>query len=368
MNILTMIISLLKRSIKNKITFAILLITPAIGVLLSIVIYSNHGEAIKKVAIVNYDNSETSHEFIDYLSNNIEETIVNLEDNNLMEELVSKEIDYGIVVEKVDNTGEAKVEVVFMKEEGNLYILQHNLENIVNNFKNIYKIKAVDSLQYKNIIKNSEALENSITIRSEEPQNNSTFIGFIILFMMIIINNSLTNIIKDKDNNILNRVISSNTTLSQYIIAEIIWALIMAVGQCIVILFVIEAFNINIAISAMDFLIVLLLISLLSISFGIFVVSLCKSEEQMSIMNTVVIFPMCMLSGCLWPLDIMGESFKKLSYIFPQRRIIDLFMQMTNKVDNTTIIFSIITIILISLLIMVIGIFNINNRFIKENS
>ena len=363
MNILTMLLSLFKRSMKNKMTFIILLITPSIGVLISILMYSNYGVEGENIAIVNYDKTEISEEFINYLEANIEENIEICSEDIKESSIINREFDYGIII----NNFPDDIEVKYMKESGNLYILEYNLDNAINNFQNIYKFKAIDNEKYNNILENTYSIKDNLLCNTDTNKDNGTFIGFIILFMMIIINNSLGNIIKDKNNSILNRVVSSNATLSQYILSEIIWALILAIGQSIIILLVIDMFNIKINIQNTDFLIILMLISLLSISFGIFVVSLCKNSEQMSIINTVVIFPMCMLSGCLWPIDIMGEKFKRLAYIFPQRKIIELFNNMSSGGEGAEILLSIITIILISILVMVIGIFNINNRFIKES-
>ena len=75
----------------------------------------------------------------------------------------------------------------------------------------------------------------------------------------------------------------------------------------------------------------------MSMAVGVFIISLCSNENQISVFSTLIVFPSSMISGCLWPIEIMSDNLQKLSYIFPQRYIyilLEKFSIVLNCLNN----------------------------------
>ena len=211
-----------------------------------------------------------------------------------------------------------------------------------------------------------EIINRKIIWKHDSNILSTSCLGFIILFMMIIINSSLSTIIQDKYNNVQKRFLYSNIKSKEYIGAQIIWSFLLYIIQCIVIFITFKLFKINLDIGNMELFCLLAIIWFVSISIDIFSISFCKSEEQLTIINTIIVFPSCMLLGCLWPIDIMEETMQRVSLILPQRHIILLLEQLQRNENIYVIIVNILYIFLASLLLLTIGIIKIDNNNFKE--
>ena len=68
-----------------------------------------------------------------------------------------------------------------------------------------------------------------------------------------------------------------------------------------------------------NFLIIMLMINLVSVSLNLLIVSFTKSRYVASTVNILLVIPSCMLSGVFWDFNIMPENLKRMGEFLPQR-------------------------------------------------
>lgn len=377
MKILNIVYLLFKRSINNKTSLIIYMIVPIVGLLFPLLGHNNSNIENKvNIAMVDLDKSNISEDILKVLEEKYKFNIYCLEYSSAKKQLIDNKVLVMVVIpENFKNQLIEKkapnIELSYLKESEDSSWLRQIINTYIVNL-NILSNTARGDIEIFNRLYN-EFKEDNLYIRvnildNNENAQNMTYstLGFIMLFMIMMVSNSFSLIINDRNKSTYERVLRTSTSNTQYIMGHVIWNGLLCLIQSVFFIGVIKVLNINIGFNIYNFFIVLLLIYAVSISIGILIISLCKTEEQVTLINTLIVFPSCMLSGCLWPLEIMGSGFQKLSYIFPQRYIFIIMKQMQNSIDNDKIIINIVLILLICTLIFVIGIFNIERVGLKE--
>lgn len=373
MKVLFIVKSLFKRALKNKYSLLIYILIPIIGIIIPIFIYSNDNVDEVNIKILDEDRSNTSIQLVNILEDRLN-CIEEEQKNNLASNILKGEYDLLIIIPKEFGNNllekdDIKVSFLYMKDNEKIYIAKEIVNECINRAKEILKITNNDEESFNEIYGKLNNKETNIKYNVLSENNNilsTSCLGFIILFMMIIINSSLSTIIQDKNNNVQKRFLYSSIKSKEYIGAQIIWSFLLYIIQCIIIFMTFKVFKINLDIGNIQLFYILVIIWFVSISIDIFSISFCRSEEQLTIINTIIVFPSCMLSGCLWPIDIMEKTMQNISLILPQRHIILLLEQLQRNENIYVIIVNILYIFLVSLLLLTIGIIKIDNNNFKE--
>ena len=113
------------------------------------------------------------------------------------------------------------------------------------------------------------------------------------------------------------------TTLNYYILAKI--------------------FNIDFGMkNSVNFLVVMLLINLIALSFNIFIVSFTKRKDTSSKVNILITVPCCMISGVFWDFNILPQSLQSVGKFMPTRWVYICIenLQQTNSLRDINIYLS----------------------------
>ena len=105
-----------------------------------------------------------------------------------------------------------------------------------------------------------------------------------------------------------------------------------------------------------NFLVVMLMINLVSVSLNLCIVSFTKSRYVASTMNILIVIPSCMLSGIFWDFDVMPDNLQTIGNFLPQRWVY-ICLEKLQRYDNLSYIKEyIFAMIFISLIFFIISI------------
>lgn len=372
MKVFILLQSLFRRSLKNRYSLIVYTVIPILGIIIPLLIYSKNNEEVN-VLIVDHDRSFVSYLVVEEIKGKYKK--VNISDNDIdKSKVVNGDEDLLISIpnglgKNLMNSKNINIQIIYMKESEDVYKIKEIVNESLKTINYILKITQNDEVKSKEIFDKINSINykvNKEIVNYDKKDLSVESLGFIILFMMIVTNSSLALILKDKNNNVDKRLVYLDIKSREYIAAQILWSFILANIQALTIIIFFKVNNIEITINYYKLFLIIILIWSISISFSIFSISFCRNEEQLSVINTIIVFPTCMLSGCLWPIEIMQENIQKLSLILPQRRIIMLMEQLQRGDSIYIIILNISFIILISLLLLIIGIIRIENNTFKE--
>lgn len=372
MKVFILLQSLFRRSLKNRYSLIVYTVIPILGIIIPLLIYSKNNEEVN-VLIVDHDRSFVSYLVVEEIKGKYKK--VNISDNDIdKSKVVNGDEDLLISIpngleKNLMNSKNINIQIIYMKESEDVYKIKEIVNESLKTINYILKITQNDEVKSKEIFDKINSINykvNKEIVNYDKKDLSVESLGFIILFMMIVTNSSLALILKDKNNNVDKRLVYLDIKSREYIAAQILWSFILANIQALTIIIFFKVNNIEITINYYKLFLIIILIWSISISFSIFSISFCRNEEQLSVINTIIVFPTCMLSGCLWPIEIMQENIQKLSLILPQRRIIMLMEQLQRGDSIYIIILNISFIILISLLLLIMGIIRIENNTFKE--
>lgn len=138
---------------------------------------------------------------------------------------------------------------------------------------------------------------------------------FILLTLIISCTLSACNLIKDNDDGTLKRFSLSPNKIGVYIIGVYLYNLLNTIIQVIISVSILIALPIEIGISGIELLVIGLVIAIIASSLSTFIVILCKSELQASVISSVVALIMSLLGGAFLPLDKMPTALQYISNI-----------------------------------------------------
>lgn len=358
MKILVVAFSMLKRSLSKKSNILIYIFTPIIALIIPILFYGNLNNT-QLFAVVNNDKSIISEKILNHINDYNDMSFKIMDKKEADKKLVENRL-FCIISIPENFTDEFilgkfnNIEITYTKESKEVNIIKSRINSFLNElYRSLNSSGALNTtIEVDNEIINRDSLDNRI-------------MGFIMIFFVFTFTNSLSTIIKDRNNKVYNRILLSATSSIEYIIGQVLWNFIICLIQIVVIICFINIFNISLGISINEFLYTLLCIGFMSMAVGVFIISLCSNENQISVFSTLIIFPSSMISGCLWPIEIMSDNLQKLSYIFPQRYIFILLEKFSGSNSIYSIVTAVLLIFLVSLLFMTIGLIRLSNS-VKE--
>ena len=324
---LKIMINTFKLLIKNKSFIIMGIIAPAFIILFFT--FSFGGEYNYNVGIINNDKNYISNEIINTIKNIENINIVDVDNNDYKMMLATEQIQIAVIINKnfSDNILNLKGDKIIIKSISNeelksiiTSIIQSKTEELslisrISN-KDIYKFKYINE-KYKDNILNV----NFNSIKDNRPSIDNS-LGLIIIMIFITGSTIASFIIDDEENNTkLRIVVSRQNPYIYYISLLIVFYLLSCTTSCIYyIMCKILDLNFNMA-NTNNFLMVLLMINLVSVSLNLFIVSCTKSRYIANIVNILLVIPTCMVSGVFWDFDVMPNYLKKVGEFLPQRWI-----------------------------------------------
>ena len=164
-------------------------------------------------------------------------------------------------------------------------------------------------------------------------------IGFLVMFLFL---GSATMImdffVSDRENGTYTRVLSGKINYYEYILGQMLYSIvILSIPSTIWSVILLKVLNVNLDISYSLFIFILLLVGVLSSSFGMFIATIFKSRAAVSMGGSIVAMITCLLGGCLINIVDSNKIIGFIRNILPQKHVIDL----ANNFNNGDLIFTI---------------------------
>jgi len=333
-NMLLITVNTLKITFRKKGNFVLYLILPVIGIIASLGIYGSTGTGSVNIGVINNDNGILSADMIEYF-NRIEKFQLKEMDNEDSERLLLDGSVSCLMVfpegftESFLTGSPKKTEILSIKgKETTIWI-----ENAINmHAGNIYSLveasefkKDVFDRLYENYKKQNLKLRiNKVDDQANSKMMTNQTLGFLILFVMLGTSMTSELILREKRNRTYFRICSSPVSSKVYISGNVAASILIVLVQIYLTLMLMRwVFRIDTYVPGWQMLMILVCFGLSAIGIGTMIVAFSKSSYQVSTFSTLVITPMCMLSGCYWSVEYMPDIMQKISWFMPPRWALD---------------------------------------------
>lgn len=179
--------------------------------------------------------------------------------------------------------------------------------------------------------------------------------GFIFITLIITCTMSASIMLKDKEDRILLRYLTTPNKLSGYILGNYIYNLINTIIQILVSSVFIYILKIDMGITISQFIVLGIITAIIASSISIFFTVISNSELQASLLASSITLGMALFGGAFLPIEKMPNILKLISNISPIKWIIGLTSSMEKGIVYGNNLAVIILIIILSIVIVFIS-------------
>ena len=336
---ISLIINTMKLLMKKKSYILMGVILPALVI---IFFTFEFGSEYKfKVGIIDKDNSYVSEEVIKVIDELEDVETVNIKEKDYKMLLVSQQIQMAIIIndgfqEKLLNNEDNNIIIKSITESDVNAVVRTMVELKCEDLSMISNISDKDINNFKRINENykDEGTKLSLNDIDESRPQIEKSLGLIIFIVFIICGNIANFLIEDEENKTKIRILSSGISKWKYYFSLVFVFYIMSFLTIFVYYLMCKIFSINFGMeNSVDFLIVMIFLNLLALSFNLCIVSFTRSRYTSTIVNILIIVPCCMLSGVFWDFHVMTDSLQEIGRFMPTRWVI-LSVETLQRTNN----------------------------------
>lgn len=252
---------------------------------------------------------------------------------------------------KIENIKEIPLE----KEPPLSELVQGKYDALLIGNENGYELKTIKGQEYERLLMQVINQEVGIEELFKSAENRgiiSSQIGFLTMLIMLL-GSMLYKFYYQDRTGTDKRILYANTTYKQYILSHLVVVFMILFVPTICICILANAiFQLNMFVSILEITFIIFTLCLLATSFSFFIASITKTEENGSLLATMVIVITSLISGSIMEVSKQGLT-QKLAHLFPQRYIIDFTIHIERGEAASYV--NMWTIILICTVLLVIG-------------
>jgi len=343
-NILLMTVNTLKITFRKKGNFILYLILPVLGIIASLGLYGSTGTGSVNIGITNKDDGILSTDMIEYFKRiekfQLKEVDTEDGDKLLLDGSISCLVVFPDGFTESFLTGAPKkVEILSIKGKETTIWIENSINMHAGNVYSLakasgYKKDVFDRL-YKNYKNQNLKLKiDKVDDQAKNKMMTNQTLGFLILFVMLGTGMTSELILREKRSRTYFRICSSPVSSKEYISSNVAASILIVLIQISLTLMLMRrVFHINTYVPGWQMLMILGCFGLSAIGVGIMIVAFSKSSYQANTLSTLVINPMCMLSGCYWSVEYMPDIMQKISWFMPPRWALDAVERLQRGTD-----------------------------------
>ena len=292
-----------------------------------------------RIGVVDKDNTYVSREMIQSIDEIEDVDIVNIKEEDYKIFLITNQIQMAILIdddfqEKLLNLEDGEIHIKSIGENDMKSIMESFIKSKVDDMLTLSKLSNKDINKFKILnqdYKDQYTVLSLNDVNSKGPEVNKSF-GLIMLTTFIV-GGIIIRLFIDEENNKKIRKLSMGMSKLKYYLSMIIVFYTMSSMTSIIYYSICKLFNINFMMSnTINFLVMLLLLNLLSVSFNLCMSSFIKSRYVL-IINILILMPCLMLSGAFWSFYIMPQNLQIIGEVLPTRWVY-LCVEILQKKDS----------------------------------
>lgn len=376
MNSLLIAENIIKRALRNKKELVLMLLLPVMAVcIITYATGSNNAQTVS-AGLVNLDEGIYGSKMVSYIKGIENLKIVSLKNSNYAESIKNSAVNFVIVIPEgfsdeiafgqktsitfyssgTNETSE-KIKSLINGQIMNYYIID-SAANKIHSASGMEKVqiagKMFDAIKNGNV-SSAYSLSKSSTY-SKVNESLISSIGFAIMFMMVLIFNTIGTIMEDKKNLTLARICTFQVQGWEIAAGNIIGSLFLGILQLIPVTVSIGIiYKVKLPDLMAIFMILVCFIAAV-IGIGVGVSGLIKNSFVPSLIIAEVIFPTCLVGGCFIPDSMLPSFMSRIGYVVPQKWVLDAIRDVMNGAAISGIAFKAGIILLFGLAFATLGV------------
>ncbi|MBA2937990.1 ABC transporter permease [Paenibacillus sp. CGMCC 1.16610] len=345
MNSLFIAYNMLRRTILQKRGFLMYLLIPAGVVSLIIGVMGQQQEHRVDIAYINMDRGPLGAHLVQELSGLPDYRLrEQVSDADLKEAVTKQSVGGAFVIpegfsETLLKGSALQVEMYQLSVSEATVTLKITLDSILTGYQGTVDALLEQGLQEKSL---QDAVDKTL-IQLEKHQvkarvtdlnlyvnpNMHLVIGFMLMFMMGVINNTISVIMEDRRMRTMARTFTAPVRSIEIMLGNFIGSFFVGTLQVLVILIItryVALYDYGLPFFSQFVMLEFFLLASMGIASA--VAGLVKNASNMGMINSLIVTPTCMLGGCFWPVSLMPDWMQKIADFVPQKWVIEAIQLM----------------------------------------
>lgn len=329
--------NLVRRTIGNVKGFLVFILLPAVVISSIVGLATSSGGARAFIGYADLDGSEASRHVIRALEKKGDYKLVRYETDRQTADMVAeREVASGFVIPagfEADWLAGRRPELTLIRLmlDENTVMLEMDLNSIVRSMSEAAAIAEtagggdVRETAMAVLDQHLKGLVGGEKTKAERIGNLDILnIGLSLMFLMMLINQSVSVIAEDRRTQTMARVYAAPVRSFDIAAGHFFGCVFIGTLQVLAIAALIRlGFGYDYGVPAWMQIVIMECFILASLGIASAVAGFIRNTRQLNIINTLIITPTCMLGGCFWPIHIMPPFMQKLANFVPQKWAIE---------------------------------------------
>ncbi len=359
--------------LRNKRTLVLVIGLPIAGILMSVLIYGNTAGTSVNIGVVNHDSTDISKDTVQFLKGLHKTNVKMLTDKEVDHEITSKKVDAVITFEKgffesVKANKPDHITITSIKGAEVTSFIKSYLYQYIDNVSALNQAAGGNDAAFKQMYESyqkppfhvsTHALEDKGTDQNIVKQT----IGYLIMFMLFSAVNLSALITKEKEQRTYFRLLASPVSARQYVISNVMTNMILLTVQVMITLVCITTlFHVDMNIPVWQLFFILVLFGLVAIGLSLVIVAFTESSKAANGLQTLIITPTCLLSGCFFPPEFMPDVMRKIADFLPQTWVLSTLKSVQQGAALSSLWLNISILLAFALVFFLLSIYKLNRN------
>lgn len=346
MNSLYIALNMLKRTLGQRKGLFIYIVIPTFVISLIIALAGQAPTRVVTIAYMNQDQGNLGKHLVQELSLRKDYILKEMSHADMLKEhVIKQQADAAFIIpanfsDSLYKGNVPQVQMYQLSVSEASFTLKLHVDSIVGELKQTVSSLQAASLQgavLQSAVEKTLAQMEKHQVKAAVTDLNlyvnpglSTIIGFMLMFMMSLINSTVSIIMEDRKQMTMARIYTAPVRSFEIVMGNFMGSFLVGSLQILLILSITRyILQFDYHLPFVSQLVIMEFFLLASMGIASAVAGMVKNSSNITSLNTLIITPTCMLGGCFWPVSIMPDWMQKLSNFVPQKWAIDAIQRMS---------------------------------------
>ncbi|WP_407544871.1 ABC transporter permease [Priestia sp. HNGD-A6] len=373
-NIMWLVTNMLRNMLlRNKRTLVLVIGLPIAGILMSVLIYGNTAGTSVNIGVVNHDSTDISKDTVQFLKGLHKTNVKMLTDKEVDHEITSKKVDAVITFEKgffesVKANKPDHITITSIKGAEVTGFIKSYLYQYIDNVSALNQAAGGNDAAFKQMYESYQKAPFHVSTHALEDKGTDQnivkqTIGYLIMFMLFSAVNLSALITKEKEQRTYFRLLASPVSARQYVISNVMTNMILLTLQVMITLVCITTlFHVDMNIPVWQLFFILVLFGLVAIGLSLVIIAFTESSKAANGLQTLIITPTCLLSGCFFPPEFMPDVMQKIADFLPQTWVLSTLKSVQQGAALSSLWLNISILLAFALVFFLLSIYKLNRN------
>ncbi len=357
----------LKMFFNNKFSIMLLALPVLVTTLLMFMLSGNKFSVGAQVGIVMSEKVPGIEALLNELQTNI--SLAYLDEDTALTKLEQKKLN-AIIAVRTDNllanlvADEKSLEVMSITDEPTIAFVTVQLDKALSTVHALAVMSGADETEFERLYADYKSSTGEIKIeRTDFEQITATMVfGMFVMVFLFTCIKSLQPMMHEKESKVYERICTSPIKHYEYILGHILGAFSILFIQIIIQGVIMNTLKLTFGLGFVKFIGICMVLGIVGIAISLIILSCSKNTQAYFVTGSFIISPLCMLSDCVFPKELLPEAVNKIMLLSPVRWVMILYKNVMLEASFGEVIMSLGIAIGISVVLILMGIVIENAR------